>query len=261
MAKGNLFKGLRIALLVYLLVMVTTGAYLARARSTDWNDTLWLGLYPVETPAGSGIDSYVASLTPGSFTEIERFLLRETQRYGVTLERALRVHLGDAVATPPPPRPQSQSPLANAYWSLKLRFWAWRAGTSQPGPTPDIRIFLVYHDPAETTELPHSVGLQQGLLGIAHLFAENEARAANNIVIAHELLHTLGASDKYDSRTLLPVFPDGYAEPEATPLLPQQRAEIMAGRMAVSENEAQMPHSLREMVIGPATAEEIRLRR
>lgn len=185
----------------------------------------------------------------------------EARRYGVALEKTVKVHLGEVVATPPPQRPRQHSALANAYWSLKLRLWAWRAGRLQSGPAPDIRIFLVYHDPGANTELPHSVGLKSGLLGIAHLFADRRAGPGNNIVIAHELLHTLGATDKYDPETLMPVFPDGYANPEAQPLLPQKRAEIMAGRVPLNAREALMPGSLKEVVIGPATASEIRLQR
>jgi len=59
----------------------------------------------------------------------------------------------------------------------------------------------------------------------------------------------------------MPVFPDGYANPEAQPLLPQKRAEIMAGRVPLNAREALMPGSLKEVVIGPATASEIRLQR
>jgi hypothetical protein len=261
MANGNLFKGLRIALLLYVLAMVATGAFLARARSTDWNDTLWLALYPVAAPAGSMTEGFIDTLSNADFSDIEHFLQAEAQRYDVALEKTVKVHLGEVVATPPPQRPRQHSALANAYWSLKLRLWAWRAGRSQSGPAPDIRIFLVYHDPGANTELPHSVGLKSGLLGIAHLFADRRAGPGNNIVIAHELLHTLGATDKYDPETLMPVFPDGYANPEAQPLLPQKRAEIMAGRVPLDAGEALMPGSLKEVVIGPATASEIRLQR
>ena len=42
-----------------------------------------------------------------------------------------------------------------------------------------------------------------------------------------------------------------------TPLYPQERAEIMAGRIALSEARFEMPGSLRRCVIGPETAEEI----
>ncbi len=261
MAQGNLFKGLRIALLLYVLAMVATGAFLAQARSTDWNDTLWLALYPVAAPTGTDMETFVDSLSVANFTDIETFMQSEARRYGIALEKTAKVHLGSVIQTQPPPRPPQHSALANAYWSLRLRFWAWRAGLSQQGPAPDIRIFLVYHDPGTSTVLPHSVGLKSGLLGVAHLFADPRAAAGNNVVIAHELLHTLGASDKYDPETLMPVFPDGYASPEAQPLLPQKRAEIMAGRIPLNEQEARMPGSLKDVVIGPATASEIRLAR
>ena len=64
------------------------------------------------------------------------------------------------------------------------------------------------------------------------------------MVIAHEILHTLGASDKYDLATLAPLYPGGYAEPERDPLYPQSFAEIMAGRYAADAHTFEMPESL-----------------
>ena len=79
----------------------------------------------------------------------------------------------------------------------------------------------------------------------------------NNVVIAHEFLHTLGATDKYDPATNQPLFPDGYANPDLDPLLPQRFAEIMAGRTPLSRNEAETPASLVDALIGNKTAQEI----
>jgi len=73
----------------------------------------------------------------------------------------------------------------------------------------------------------------------------------------HELLHTLGATDKYDLSNNQPLFPDGYAEPELTPLHPQLKAEIMGGRIPLSQLKAIIPSSLAKTVIGPKTANEI----
>ena len=56
-------------------------------------------------------------------------------------------------------------------------------------------------------------------------------------------------------------FNGRFGNPEAQPLLPQKRAEIMAGRVPLNAREALMPGSLKEVVIGPATASEIRLQR
>jgi hypothetical protein len=69
-------------------------------------------------------------------------------------------------------------------------------------------------------------------------------------------MHTLGASDKYSNHNL-PVYPEGYAAPYRQPLYPQSRAEIMGGRIPLSEAQSRMPQSLNEVVIGIFTAEEI----
>jgi len=77
-------------------------------------------------------------------------------------------------------------------------------------------------------------------------------------VIAHELLHTLGATDKYVPANDAPRFPDGYGDPRQVPLYPQSSAEVMAGRRMLSATRWEEPASLDEVVIGPATALEIR---
>jgi hypothetical protein len=77
------------------------------------------------------------------------------------------------------------------------------------------------------------------------------------MVLAHELLHTLGATDKYAPSSNLPRFPEGFADPKAKPLLPQSKAELMAGRIPLDERRAKIPDGLRDVVIGQLTAREI----
>jgi hypothetical protein len=67
----------------------------------------------------------------------------------------------------------------------------------------------------------------------------------------------LGATDKYDPRTNAASFPDGYAEPDARPVHPQRQAEIMAGRIPVTETRSEIPPNLKRVVIGEKTAREI----
>lgn len=95
------------------------------------------------------------------------------------------------------------------------------------------------------------------MLGAVNAFASADQHGANGVVIAHEILHTLGATDKYDPATNHPRLPEGYAEPDAQPLHPQRRAEVMGGRIAVSPTKSEMPASLKQAVIGAATAREI----
>ena len=117
---------------------------------------------------------------------------------------------------------------------------------------------MLYHDPALTPSVPHSLGLTKGLIGVVYAFADPQVNGANNVVIAHELLHTLGATDKYRAADDAPRFPDGYGDPHQVPLYPQLAAEIMAGRRMLSADRWQQAESLDEAVIGPTTALEIR---
>ena len=54
-----------------------------------------------------------------------------------------------------------------------------------------------------------------------------------------------------------PGGPSGYAHPEQRPLFPQKQAEIMAGRIPISETRARQPEGLQQVILGEATALEI----
>ena len=100
--------------------------------------------------------------------------------------------------------------------------------------------------------------MQKGLVGVVHAFADRSMTRTNNVVIAHEILHTLGASDKYDPESLAPLYPAGYAEPEREPRHPQPLTELMAGRYAIDAQTFEIPDTLDEVRVGAATALEIR---
>ncbi len=257
MASGNFLRTIRISLMFYMLAFVAMGAWLAKARSTDWNDTLWVNVYPIAANGSPAVERYMSQLEAEDFGAIEEFLQREASRYGIELDSPLRVDLGDPVEELPPAPPADGNPLAVIGWSLQLRYWAWQVQRKQNLPSPDIKVFVVYHDPT-TERLPHSLGLQKGLIGVVNAFATRQANGSNNVVIAHEIMHTLGASDKYDLATNQPLHPHGYAEPARKPLHPQRHAELMGGRIPLSEARAATPPSLAHVVVGKATAQEIR---
>jgi hypothetical protein len=106
--------------------------------------------------------------------------------------------------------------------------------------------------------VPHSLGLTKGLIGVVYAFAAPEMNGENDVVLAHELLHTLGATDKYDLSNDAPIFPDGYGDPRQVPLFPQRTAELMAGRRILGPNRWEQVSDLGQVVLGPATAAEIR---
>ena len=95
-------------------------------------------------------------------------------------------------------------------------------------------------------------------MAVVHAFAAETMSGSNALVIAHEFLHTVGASDKYDLQSGVPLYPLGYADPAQQPLYPQADTEVMAARRPLSATEWEMPRNLTHVVVGPATALEIR---
>jgi hypothetical protein len=255
-----MWKTVRVAFLLLILAGVALQTWLDRRATQGWQETLWVGIYPLDGDATPGAQRYVEGLKAADFTAIEEFVAREAHRYELPLERPVHVELYPPGRRLPPTLASDAGPLGIAWWSLKLRWFAWRA-TDVPGRAPPrIRLFVLFHDPSTLDRVPDSHGLQKGLVGVVHAFARADMAGSNNIVIAHELMHTLGASDKYDLGSGAPLYPIGFADPDRQPLYPQARAEIMAGRRALSEREFEMPASLREVIVGPGTALEIRWR-
>ena len=253
-----MWKNIRIAFLLLVLAVVAIQAWRDRATTQSWKEPLWVGVYPLNGDGTAQAQHYVDSLTVQEFAAIEEFFAREAHRYGVKLAQPVHVELYPQPTQLPPALARDAGPFGIAWWSLKLRWYAMHA-SHVPGRAPSpIRLFVLYHDPSTLSVAPDSHGLQKGLVGVVHVFAVPAMSGSNNIVIAHELLHTVGASDKYDLATGAPLFPSGYGDRDRVPLYPQEQAEIMAGRRVLSPREFEMPRSLTDAVVGPETAREIR---
>jgi hypothetical protein len=255
-----MFKTVRIIFLLLVLLFVSVSTWLTQARSTDWNNSLYVKVYPINGDGSELAEDYISKLELRHFASIEEFITRETLRFGHTLTRPVRMELGSPISEQPPRLGKNPGALGVMWWSMKMRWWASSVAGDQDRVDPDVRIFVRYHSPQDEIVLENSVGLQKGMVGIVNAYASRRHAGSNNVIIAHEFLHTLGATDKYNMGNGLPSFPDGYAEPERKPLYPQRFAEIMGGRIARSDNDAIIPQSLKFVVIGDATAAEIQLR-
>jgi hypothetical protein len=252
-----MFKQLRILILLLILLFVALNTYFDRVYSTDWDIPLRVTLFPINGDGSAASERYIDGLAGTDFLSLESFFDTEAKRYGVTLERPIRFAHGAQIRELPPMLEPGTGTLGGMMWSLRTRYWAWRVPEHGSGPKPDVQLFVLYHDPKKTRSLPHSVGLQKGLFGIVNAFAARDLEGSNDTVIAHELLHTLGATDKYELANNQPIHPIGFAEPDRTPLYPQTRAELMGGRIPTSADEARMPTSLRQVLVGPFSAVEI----
>jgi hypothetical protein len=250
-------KRLRIAVLLYVLLFVAAAQFFTARYATDWDAPLWVDIHAVAGDDDPATRRYIDGLRANEFADAEAFFAREAERYGVRLEQPFKLRMLGEHKTDLPQLDRGAGPLAVLWWSLRMRALAARLRWQAEGPSGDIVVFAVFHEPAAGVALDGSTALDKGLIAVAHLFADSGARATNQIVLAHELLHTLRATDKYSLASNAPSYPDGYAAPDARPLLPQKKAELMAGRIPLDERRAEMPSNLREVVIGPATAREI----
>jgi hypothetical protein len=251
-----MWRRLRIVVLLLVLLFVALNTYFDRVYSTDWNIPLRVAAYPINADGRLATERYMRQVANDGLQGVEAFFDEEARQYGLQMERPIRITLLPTLARQPPPLEPRASGLGVLLWSLRMRYWAWRVA-EPAGAAPDIKLFILYHDPAVSPSVPHSVGLQKGLFGVVHVFADAGMKGSNDTVIAHELLHTLGATDKYDLRSNQPAHPDGFAEPDREPLYPQSFAELMGGRIPVSSSESTTPESLQQVIVGAKTASEI----
>ena len=166
------------------------------------------------------------------------------------------IEIGRELQQAPPKMSEQPSILNNILWSLKFRFYGWRQHQSIDG-SPSLTLYLNFYDPKQNRELKHSTALERGRIGSVNLFASAKQTQQNNVVLVHELLHGFGATDKYHLNTGEPIFPIGYAQVDKQPLYPQTQAEIMGGRIPLSEHKSKMPNDLEQTVISVLTAQEI----
>lgn len=122
----------------------------------------------------------------------------------------------------------------------------------------DTRLYLyIYRDSdSDTWEDRLPVGTKRNRIGVA--FASERSEAWGNVlcVIAHETMHALGAPDhRLHDDTI--AHPQGYADPSKDPLYPQEKAEIMALGIPVSDKDERRVDGLEDVVMGLWTARAI----
>jgi len=121
----------------------------------------------------------------------------------------------------------------------------------------DARIYLVAREGrAGGTNFVEGVSEDGGRTGFVEVDLDESMVDFALFVFAHELFHTLGATDKYDASGHV-LVPAGLAEPNLVPQLPQRYAELMARSRPVAPGREVPPDRLDELRVGVATATEI----
>jgi len=120
----------------------------------------------------------------------------------------------------------------------------------------DARIYVTAEPPTSKKHMIEGASEQGGRVGVVTVDLDGLTVDYALSVIAHELFHTLDATDKYDDAGRARI-PDGLAEPDLVPQLPQRLVEIMTQGRPTSPTEEKTLDVIDELGVGPATAREV----
>jgi len=250
----------RIAILMSLLAATVLYAWhdvRARHERTQWQRPVNVSVALVQL---GPVDQKALNALNGRFHALEARLAAEYHRYGGHLEHPVTFTLFGPVSAdrgaPPDPDSDVFSLARHAY-----ELWRWThaidaASKLAPGAF-DSRIYLVMRAPQQQ-DIAWVEGSSElgGRVGVARVELDTASVDLSLFVTAHEFLHTLGASDKYDS-TGHALIPDGLVEPDRVPRFPQRYVEVMARNRVVAPGVEDTPDSLDQLGVGSATAREI----
>jgi hypothetical protein len=256
------FFRIRLAVLSTILVGVLLYAWRdwrSRHLRSDWRRTLRIAV--VLVPSES-LDEGAVTALKARTRDLENQLAHEMARYG----REIRpfsffiATVPNGLAAPTPVAPSDPSDLlAVLEYNWALAKWSDRvddeAGVADE--PRDATLYLVAHDGARAGMLSvEGTGQQGGRIGVVEIDLDESMVDIALFVVAHELFHILGASDKYAPGGAI-LVPEGLADPAQDPLYPQRRAELMARHRAISQDDSVLPETIEELAVGPATAREV----
>jgi len=253
----SVFKLMRIVALLSILFVLVVGTWMTEKRLASWDRPAWVAVYPIVADDAAVTLEYAQNVDESTFAAVNDFMARETMPYGIKVTPAFYIEVAEVSSELPPEIPDQYSPVAVAWWSLKMRWWAWRMGFNDDLAGTDIQMFILYRGVSGRNEVDVSVGMRKGRYGVVNAYADKSMNPRNMIIFTHELMHVFGASDKYIRTTGEPEYPFGFANPNQKPLFPQKHAEIMGVRLPLSSFRSEMPRSLEQCKIGRRTAEEI----
>lgn len=245
----------KIRVLFLLIILLIVGVNTWRDYHPNWDRPIVVNLHPINADGQVSTEKYIQQLSTHDLSNAQNYIQKMSAQYR---PQAVLVYfqLGRELIQIPPKVPENASLIDTIVWSLKFRFYAWKQHKSQDG-SPSVTLFLNYYDPHAVKQLKHSTALENGRIGSINLFGSKIQSEQNSIILVHELMHALGATDKYDLVTGQPRYPLGYAYPDQKPLFPQAKAELMAGHIPVSKDKSRMPEFLDQTLIGEATAVEL----
>ena len=245
-------------LLALLVVVVAYAIHAVRSRRARkaWDHTLRVAVIVVRK--GNVDDAAVAALRDRA-PALEARLEEELHRWRPGAPKPFAFTVVGPLDTP------GAAPAATGDGILELASHAWElhrwtndadARAKIEAAAFDSRIYVTASPPNGKVHMVEGASEQGGRVGVVSIDLDTQAVVVDFAlsVIAHELLHTLDATDHYDDAGRAKI-PDGLAEPELG--TSQRFVEIMTRGRPVSPTEEKTLDSIDELAVGPATAREI----
>jgi hypothetical protein len=258
--RSRTFFRVRVAVLLAILLVVVLWAWRdvrMRRERNHWDRTLRvaiivLGLSPVDEATMAALRERTGALEDAFADEMHRYRPGAQRPFAFTV-------FGPALVTERPPTPASDGVVDLA----KQSYAQWRYLSAVDDTTGldtglfDARIYALVRAPTRKgRSVVEGQSEENGRVGTVEVEIDPNSADFALFVVGHELLHTLGATDKYDAsgRVLVPA---GLADPSRSPLYPQERVEIMARNRPVAPGDERPPDGLAELTVGQVTAREI----
>lgn len=248
--------GVLLAVLAVVVLYAVASVRSRRARN-DWKRPLNVALVVVREGA---VDEAAIAGFRARVPFLAERLTGELHRHRATPVRAFDfVVRGPVVLHAPLPRPLSDGTLdlAKHAWALSRWVSTIDKSASLSGDAYDARVYIVIRPPSdEKLRFVEGVSQQGGRIGTLEVDLDDSMVDYALFVTAHELLHTLGALDKYDA-TGVTSIPEGLAEPDASPRFPQRFAEVMSRGRVLAPGRDEAPDALEFLRVNATTAREI----
>jgi hypothetical protein len=263
MGKGRFFVvrvGVLLLILGGVLVYAARDVLHRRARNA-WQRPLRVGVVFLQPPRGSAAPSLEAfEVLSARLQVLEGRLNSEYQRYHPDAGAMFKINgLGRFSVSQMPPELREEGFINLVSYTYAM--WRYGSEIKQAAEIATSELdSLIYVVTEPTTGMdPRQVegySEQGGQIGVAKVQLDESTVDLCLIVVAHELMHTLGAHDSYgaDGRALIP---DGLGDAAQQPLYPQRYMEVMARNRVLEPGREEVPETLEELRVGPVTARAI----
>lgn len=248
--------------ILLIVLIIAARVYYRDQRKLDWDRTYNVALVQIVNGSNSNTERALSSFGKEVIQQsLENWFENEAKRVYKSNIKPFRFHLLGPVFSEelPPSLPTDNDGFWTRYkqTSAFIKYFGDKLEQTNANPSQfDIKLYIYIYpsDKGLGYEKQHSVGTTRGRFGVVFLPIGKQSAGRTTCLIAHEILHTVGASDKYDDNHLT-IFPDGYFAPEKR--YPQEFAEIMALATPIEKGKEKDADNLDVSRVGEKTAIEV----